>query len=54
MDLARYENGRLIIMELGDVLYRVIPYFRGDELIARGVEMEAYSVEDSGGIHVEY
>ena len=30
------------------VLYRVTPYFRDDELLARGVEMEAYSVEDSG------
>ncbi len=30
------------------VLYRVAPYFKGDELLARGVEMEAYSVEDKG------
>lgn len=30
------------------VLYRVTPYFRGDELLARGVEIEAYSVEDAG------
>lgn len=30
------------------VLYRVTPYFKGKELLARGVEMEAYSVEDSG------
>ena len=30
------------------VLYRVTPYFRGAELLARGVELEAYSVEDSG------
>ena len=30
------------------VLYRVSPYFRGDELIARGVEMEAMTVEDHG------
>lgn len=30
------------------VLYRVTPYFRGNELLARGVEMEAYSVEDRG------
>ncbi len=28
------------------VLYRVTPDFRGDELVARGVEMEAASVED--------
>lgn len=30
------------------VLYRVTPYFKGDELVARGVELEAYSVEDNG------
>ena len=30
------------------VLYRVTPCFKGDELLARGVEMEAYSVEDRG------
>ena len=30
------------------VLYRVIPAFQGTELVARGVQMEAYSVEDSG------
>ncbi len=30
------------------VLYRVTPYFKGKELLARGVEMEAYSVEDRG------
>ena len=30
------------------VLYRVTPYFKGRELLARGVEMEAYSVEDKG------
>ena len=30
------------------VLYRVTPCFLGSELLARGVEMEAYSVEDNG------
>lgn len=30
------------------VLYRVSPYFRGQELLARGVELEALSVEDGG------
>lgn len=30
------------------VLYRVTPLFIGTELVARGVEMEAYSVEDDG------
>lgn len=30
------------------VLYRVTPYFVDDELIARGIQMEAYSIEDKG------
>ena len=30
------------------VMYRVTPIFEGTELVARGVLMEAYSVEDSG------
>ena len=30
------------------VLYRVTPQFTGDELVARGVQMEAISVEDRG------
>ena len=30
------------------VLYRVTPVFVGDELVARGVLMEGYSIEDSG------
>ncbi len=30
------------------VLYRVTPVFEGDNLVASGVQMEAYSVEDSG------
>lgn len=39
------------------VMYRVSPLFVGDELVCRGLEMEAYSVEDDGeGInyHVFY
>lgn len=32
----------------GHVLYRVTPIFEGDELVARGVQMEALSVEDGG------
>lgn len=50
------------------VLYRVTPIFEGDNLVAKGVEMEAYSVEDGGdgvcfnvfvynvqpGIHINY
>lgn len=30
------------------VLYRVTPVFEGDNLLAKGVQMEAYSVEDEG------
>lgn len=30
------------------VLYRVTPVFVGDELVARGVQMEAISIEDNG------
>ncbi|MBR3589095.1 MAG: DNA/RNA non-specific endonuclease [Clostridia bacterium] len=30
------------------VLYKVTPVFKGNELVARGVQIEAYSVEDDG------
>ena len=30
------------------VLYRVIPVFDGDNLVANGAYMEAYSIEDKG------
>ena len=30
------------------VMYRVTPVFKDDEFVARGVQMEAYSVEDKG------
>lgn len=37
------------IEETGNhVMYRVTPVFEGDDLVARGVQMEAYSVEDEG------
>ncbi len=37
------------IKETGNhVAYRVTPLFKGDELVCRGIQMEAYSVEDSG------
>lgn len=37
------------VKETGNhVLYRVTPVFEGDDLLARGVLMEAYSVEDKG------
>lgn len=32
----------------GHVLYRVTPVFTGEELVARGVRMEGWSVEDQG------
>jgi len=42
-DIAAY------VEETGNhVLYRVTPIFEGVELVARGVVMEAYSVEDEG------
>lgn len=34
--------------EGGHVMYRVTPIFKGNELVARGALMEAYSVEDNG------
>ena len=37
------------VKETGNhVMYRVTPVFRGEELVARGVQMEAWSVEDAG------
>jgi len=32
----------------GKVLYRVTPCFDGDDLVARGVHMEALSLDDGG------
>ena len=34
--------------ENNHVLYRVTPIFHGNNLVASGVQMEAYSVEDNG------
>ena len=37
------------VKETGNhVIYRVIPVFEGEELVARGVTMEGWSVEDEG------
>ncbi|MCR5153625.1 MAG: DNA/RNA non-specific endonuclease [Lachnospiraceae bacterium] len=37
------------VKETGNhVLYRVTPYFEGEDLVAKGVLMEAWSVEDNG------
>lgn len=30
------------------VLYRVTPIYEGENLLANGVQMEAYSIEDNG------
>lgn len=32
------------------VIYRVTPYFDGDNELANGVNIEAYSIEDNGGL----
>ena len=34
--------------ENNHVLYRVTPIYEGNNLVASGVQMEAYSVEDNG------
>lgn len=34
------------------VLYRVTPYYEGQELLARGVLMEAFSIEDNGAFQM--
>ena len=34
------------------IMYRVTPIYRDDELVCRGVLMEAFSVEDNGGLHL--
>ena len=37
------------IKETGNhVMYRITPHYKGDDLVASGVQMEAYSVEDGG------
>lgn len=33
------------------VLYRVTPYFEGNNQLANGVNIEAYSIEDNGALH---
>ena len=43
-EVANYIEKR----EENHVLYRVTPNFKGDNLLASGVEIEAYSVEDNG------
>ena len=37
------------VKETGNhVMYRVTPVFEGNHLVAKGVQMEAYSIEDKG------
>ncbi len=42
------ETGDYVRATGNHVLYRVTPVFQGGELVARGVHMEAYSIEDDG------
>ena len=48
--MLQFENAiASYVRETGNhVMYRVTPVFAGDELVARGVHMEAVSVEDNG------
>lgn len=48
--MLSYEEQVLRYLDNSDnhVLYRVSPYFKGSEMLARGVELEAYSIEDNG------
>ena len=48
--MQRFENEVLYYVQStgNHVLYRCVPVFAGEELIARGVTIEAYSVEDDG------
>lgn len=48
--MLEYEMKVLKYLDSSDnhVLYRVTPFFKDNELLARGVEMEAYSIEDEG------
>ena len=48
--MLEFENevGNYVRMTDNHVLYRVTPIFEGDNLVADGVQMEAWSVEDNG------
>ncbi len=50
LGMAQFEKKVLDYIKSTDnhVRYRVTPYFKDDELLARGVQMEAYSIEDNG------
>lgn len=52
--MLKYESAVASYLENHEgnhVAYRVTPHFKDDELIARGVQMEAWSVEDNGKLH---
>lgn len=42
------EVANYVIRTGNHVLYRATPVFEGDELVARGIHLEAFSVEDDG------
>ena len=48
--MLRFENKVAGYVRWNDrhVLYRVTPVFRKKDLVCRGVEIEAYSLEDDG------
>lgn len=48
--MLQFENkiARYVEHKGGRVLYRVTPMFAGDNLVATGVRMEAYSLDDNG------
>ena len=51
-EMLTYENkvASYIKNSKKHVRYRVTPVFKGDELLARGVEMEAQSVEETEAV----
>ena len=46
LDRFKYEVADYVHSTGNPCMYRVTPFFKGDELVARGVEMEAESVKD--------
>jgi len=49
--MTKFENqiGNYIRKTNNHVLYRVTPIYDGDNLVAKGVQLEALSIEDNGG-----
>lgn len=41
----------LKVNQTNNVLYKVTPYFEGNNKLANGVNIEAYSIEDNGKLH---